>query len=44
MAKPVVIKVYDSRWLLEDDRIVWKTPSQGNVRRQQVVTIQSRST
>ena len=42
MGPRVAIKVYDSRWLREDGRVVWKTPGQGNVRRQQVVTIQSR--
>ncbi len=42
MGPRVAIKVYDSRWLREDGRVVWKTPDQGNVRRQQVVTIQSR--
>jgi hypothetical protein len=42
MGPRVAIKVYDSRWQPEGGRIVWKTPEQGNVRRQQVVTIQSR--
>lgn len=38
----VAIKVYDSRWMLDGTQVVWKTAAQGNVRRQQVVTIQSR--
>ncbi len=36
------IKIYDSRWQRDGGKIVWKGPDQGNVRRQQVVTIQSR--
>ncbi len=42
MGARVVIKVYESRWTRDASRIVWKGPEQGNVRRQQVVTIQSR--
>jgi hypothetical protein len=42
MGSRVAIKVYDGRWQRENGRVVWKTPEQGNVRRQQVVTIQSR--
>ena len=42
MGPRVSVRVYDSRWLRDGDRVVWKTPEQGNVRRQQVVTIQSR--
>jgi FHA domain len=42
MGPRVAIKVYDSRWLRDGNRVVWKTADQGNVRRQQVVTIQSR--
>ncbi|HJY00440.1 MAG TPA: FHA domain-containing protein [Streptosporangiaceae bacterium] len=42
MGPRVSIKVYDSRWLQDGDRVAWKTADQGNVRRQQVVTIQSR--
>ena len=38
----VAIQVYDSRWVLEGDRIVWGSLEQGNMRRQQVVTLQSR--
>jgi hypothetical protein len=36
------ITIYDSRWMADGDAIVWKGPDQGNIRRQQVVTIQSR--
>ncbi len=36
------ITVYDGRWTRDGHQIVWKTPDQGNVRRQQVVTVQSR--
>ena len=42
MGPRVVITVYDGRWTRAGDEIVWKTPDQGNVRRQQVVTVQSR--
>jgi FHA domain len=42
MGPRAAVKVYDSRWMRDGDRIVWKGPDQGNVRRQQVVTIQSR--
>jgi hypothetical protein len=42
MGPRVTVKVYDSRWLRDGNRVVWKTAGQGNVRRQQVVTIQSR--
>jgi hypothetical protein len=42
MGPRVAVKVYDGRWMRAGDRIVWKGPDQGNVRRQQVVTIQSR--
>jgi hypothetical protein len=38
----VSVTIYDGRWTRAGDRVVWKTPEQGNVRRQQVVTIQSR--
>lgn len=36
------VTVFDGRWARAGDEIVWKTPEQGNVRRQQVVTVQSR--
>jgi len=42
MGPRVAIKVYDSRWVSDGGRVIWKTAEQGNVRRQQVVTIQSR--
>jgi FHA domain len=42
MGPRVTIDVYDHRWVRDGDQVVWKTPDQGNVRRQQVVTIQSR--
>ncbi|WP_306367818.1 FHA domain-containing protein [Nocardiopsis sp. CC223A] len=38
----VSVTVYDARWTREDGRVVWKNEKQGNVRRRQVVTIQSR--
>jgi FHA domain len=38
----VAVRIYESRWQRDGSQIVWKTPEQGNVRRQQVVTIQSR--
>ena len=42
MGPRVVITVYDGRWKRAGDDIVWKTPAEGNVRRMQVVTVQSR--
>jgi pSer/pThr/pTyr-binding forkhead associated (FHA) protein len=42
MGARVAIKVYESRWTRNGSRIVWKGLEQGNARRQQVVTIQSR--
>ncbi len=42
MGPRVSIRIYDSRWMSAAGKIVWKGPDQGNVRRQQVVTIQSR--
>ncbi|HUA46711.1 MAG TPA: FHA domain-containing protein [Solirubrobacteraceae bacterium] len=42
MGPQVDITVYDGRWTRAGNRIVWKTPEQGNMRRQQVVTVQSR--
>lgn len=38
----VDVTIYDARWTRAGGQIVWKTPEQGNVRRQQVVTVQSR--
>ena len=42
MGPRAAIKIYESRWMRDADRIVWKGPDQGNFRRQQVVTLQSR--
>jgi 2-polyprenyl-6-methoxyphenol hydroxylase-like FAD-dependent oxidoreductase len=42
MGPRVAITVYDSRWTRDGSRVVWKTQEQGNARRQQVVTVQSR--
>jgi len=42
MGARVAVTVYDGRWMRDGDRVVWKGEAQGNVRRQQVVTIQSR--
>ena len=42
MGPRVAITVYDGRWTRAGEQVVWKTPDQGNVRRQQVVTVQSR--
>jgi 2-polyprenyl-6-methoxyphenol hydroxylase-like FAD-dependent oxidoreductase len=42
MGPRVAIQIYESRWKWDGDRVAWKTPAEGNVRRQQVVTIQSR--
>ncbi|GAA2206813.1 hypothetical protein GCM10009850_022710 [Nonomuraea monospora] len=42
MGSRVVVTVYDGRWAQEGARVVWKGQDQGNVRRQQVVTVQSR--
>ncbi|MFE7169774.1 FHA domain-containing protein [Streptomyces sp. NPDC057616] len=38
----VAITVYDGRWVRSGTSVVWKDADQGNVRRQQVVTVQSR--
>ena len=38
----VEITIYDGRWTPAGQQLVWKTPEQGNFRRQQVVTVQSR--
>jgi 2-polyprenyl-6-methoxyphenol hydroxylase-like FAD-dependent oxidoreductase len=42
MGRQVHVTVYDGRWTQVGRRIAWKDERQGNVRRQQVVTIQSR--
>lgn len=42
MGRRVSLTVHDSRWAQDGDRVVWKDEGQGNVRRQQVVTVQSR--
>ncbi|HET9893533.1 MAG TPA: FHA domain-containing protein [Streptosporangiaceae bacterium] len=42
MGSRAAIKIYDGRWMRDGGRIVWKGPDRGNVRRLQVVTIQSR--
>ncbi|MDX3076842.1 FHA domain-containing protein [Streptomyces sp. NPDC088354] len=42
MGRRVSVTVYDGRWTQDGDRVVWKSEGQGNVRRQQVVTVQSR--
>jgi hypothetical protein len=42
MGPRVAIRVYNSRWKRDGHRVVWKEIEEGNVRRQQVVTIQSR--
>ncbi|GAA5705385.1 FHA domain-containing protein [Streptomyces avermitilis] len=36
------ITVHDGRWIRNGSTVVWKDETQGNVRRQQVVTVQSR--
>jgi pSer/pThr/pTyr-binding forkhead associated (FHA) protein len=42
MGPQVAITMYDDRWTQDGSQVVWKDEGQGNVRRQQVVTIQSR--
>ena len=42
MGPRVAIRVHNGRWKRDGDRVVWKGPEERNVRRQQVVTIQSR--
>src|SRR4051812_33186123 len=42
MGTSVTIQIYDGRWMRTDEGIVWRGPDQGNERRQQVVTLQSR--
>jgi 2-polyprenyl-6-methoxyphenol hydroxylase-like FAD-dependent oxidoreductase len=38
----VRIRIYDHRWHVHKGRVEWKGPQQGNHRREQVVTVQSR--
>ena len=38
----VRIRIYDHRWHVHRGRVEWKGPEQGNRRREQVVTVQSR--
>jgi 2-polyprenyl-6-methoxyphenol hydroxylase-like FAD-dependent oxidoreductase len=38
----VCVTVYDGRWVHSGTTVVWKDETHGNVRRQQVVTVQSR--
>ncbi|WP_436889508.1 FHA domain-containing protein [Nocardiopsis dassonvillei] len=42
LGRQVSVTVYDARWTRDGDRVVWRDEKQGNVRRRQVVTIQSR--
>ena len=42
MGPKAAIRVYNGRWKREGRQVVWKGIAEGNVRRQQVVTIQSR--
>jgi hypothetical protein len=43
MGPRAAIRIYESRWIRDaSGQLVWKGPDQGNIRRQQVVTIQSR--
>ena len=42
MGSKVAIKIYNGRWKREGRKVVWKGHDEGNVRRMQVVTIQSR--
>jgi hypothetical protein len=42
MGSRVQIKIYESRWTISGGRFVWKAAGEGNARRLQVVTIQSR--
>ncbi|GAA3724316.1 FHA domain-containing protein [Salinactinospora qingdaonensis] len=42
MGRRVAVTIYDERWTQDGSRIVWKGEGHGNVRRQQVVTVQSR--
>ncbi len=42
MGPKVAIRIYDGRWKRDGRKVVWKGHDEGNVRRMQVVTIQSR--
>ncbi|GAA0905860.1 FHA domain-containing protein [Virgisporangium aurantiacum] len=42
MGSRVAVTMYDERWMQAGSDVVWKDERHGNVRRQQVVTIQSR--
>jgi hypothetical protein len=42
MGARVQIKIYEGRWTISGGRYVWKSEGEGNARRLQVVTIQSR--
>jgi len=42
MGQQVAVRIYNGRWKRDGRRVVWKGHDEGNVRRQQVVTIQSR--
>ena len=42
MGERVAVTVYDGRWTRDGARVVWRDETQGNNRRQQVVTLQSR--
>jgi hypothetical protein len=42
MGPKVAIRIYNGRWKQDGSRVVWKGIEEGNVRRQQVVTVQSR--
>ncbi|MBU3738650.1 MAG: FHA domain-containing protein [Rhodoferax sp.] len=42
LGERVSVQVYDHRWQQRGHTVAWKTEAEGNVRRQQVVTIQSR--
>lgn len=42
MGENVIIEVFDGRWMRTEQGIDWRGKDQGNARRQQVVTVQSR--
>lgn len=42
MGDRVAVTMYDGRWTQDGSRVVWRNEAQGNNRRQQVVTVQSR--